>query len=250
MDSGQWTVVSWLALPWVMNMPHLRKLVIFILLIFCAASYGYQVDTYEVHISFNHNVSYEDYDKSFSSGLLNLLTAFSLYYDEYVSSDHSASYEDYVQSFYTGLLDLLTYLSLYYDHLRLPLRLSEMVNVALLRFLISKSASNHNYIYIAILSISLLSGFLANTAYDLSVFFNSNESSLLAIFRLIAKIAEHELSIEAFCCLARQLFPGLCLICLDSLKDPAAASCAKHWYCQACIDEWAKQSPFCPLCER
>lgn len=195
-------------------MPHLRKLVIVILLIFCAASYGSQVNTH----------------------------------DEYICSNHTASYEDYGQVFYTGLLDLLTYLSLYYDEFRLRLRVSEMAAVALVNFYISKTGNAHNSKCITILSMGVISSFLYNTACDISVYLKSDESSLLAISRFIAKRAEHKLFLEVFHCLTRQLFPGLCLICLGPMKDPAVAACAKHWFCEACITEWAKQSTLCSLC--
>lgn len=231
-----------------MNMPHLRKLVKVILLLFCAASYGSQVNTYDEHISSNHTASCEDYEQSFSSGLSNLLTAFSLYYDEYVSSDHATSYEDYVQFFYTGLFDLLAYLSLYYDEFRLRLRVSEIATVALVNFYRSKTGNAHNAKCIAIFLMGLVSSFLYNFACDVSAYFKSDESSLLAISRLIAKRAEHKLFLEAADYLAGQIFTGLCLICLEPFKNPALAACAKHFYCQACINEWAKQSPLCPVC--
>ncbi|KAK3309604.1 Pex12 amino terminal region-domain-containing protein [Chaetomium strumarium] len=40
-----------------------------------------------------------------------------------------------------------------------------------------------------------------------------------------------------------------CTLCLEELKDPAATQCG-HVFCWACIGDWVKEKPECPLCRR
>jgi peroxin-10 len=40
-----------------------------------------------------------------------------------------------------------------------------------------------------------------------------------------------------------------CTLCLEELKDPAATSCG-HVFCWACIGDWVREKPECPLCRR
>jgi peroxin-10 len=40
-----------------------------------------------------------------------------------------------------------------------------------------------------------------------------------------------------------------CTLCLEGLKDPAATSCG-HVFCWACIGDWVREKPECPLCRR
>lgn len=71
-------------------MLYLRAFVIFSLLVFCSASYGSQVNTYDDgYICSNHTASYEEYEDfepSLYRFLLNLLASFSLYYENFGQS--------------------------------------------------------------------------------------------------------------------------------------------------------------------
>ncbi|AEO70080.1 e082dfa7-fa57-4fd6-b1e8-e38cdba62e25 [Thermothielavioides terrestris] len=40
-----------------------------------------------------------------------------------------------------------------------------------------------------------------------------------------------------------------CTLCLEQLKDPAATQCG-HVFCWACIGDWVREKPECPLCRR
>ncbi|KUJ22886.1 uncharacterized protein LY89DRAFT_313281 [Mollisia scopiformis] len=40
-----------------------------------------------------------------------------------------------------------------------------------------------------------------------------------------------------------------CTLCLEELKDPSAVSCG-HIFCWACIGDWVREKPECPLCRR
>ncbi|KAK0632119.1 Pex12 amino terminal region-domain-containing protein [Immersiella caudata] len=40
-----------------------------------------------------------------------------------------------------------------------------------------------------------------------------------------------------------------CTLCLEELKDPAATQCG-HVFCWACIGDWIREKPECPLCRR
>ncbi|KAK0734999.1 Pex12 amino terminal region-domain-containing protein [Lasiosphaeria miniovina] len=40
-----------------------------------------------------------------------------------------------------------------------------------------------------------------------------------------------------------------CTLCLDEMKDPAATGCG-HVFCWACIGDWVREKPECPLCRR
>ncbi|RYC65362.1 hypothetical protein CHU98_g791 [Xylaria longipes] len=40
-----------------------------------------------------------------------------------------------------------------------------------------------------------------------------------------------------------------CTLCLEELKDPAATQCG-HVFCWACIGDWVREKPECPLCRR
>ncbi|KAL2155120.1 hypothetical protein VTH82DRAFT_3796 [Thermothelomyces myriococcoides] len=40
-----------------------------------------------------------------------------------------------------------------------------------------------------------------------------------------------------------------CTLCLEEMKDPAATQCG-HVFCWACIGDWVREKPECPLCRR
>jgi len=40
-----------------------------------------------------------------------------------------------------------------------------------------------------------------------------------------------------------------CTLCLEDMKDPAATQCG-HVFCWACIGDWVREKPECPLCRR
>ncbi|KAI0378809.1 Pex12 amino terminal region-domain-containing protein [Hypomontagnella monticulosa] len=40
-----------------------------------------------------------------------------------------------------------------------------------------------------------------------------------------------------------------CTLCLEELRDPAATQCG-HVFCWACIGDWVREKPECPLCRR
>ncbi|KAK9121981.1 hypothetical protein Syun_019598 [Stephania yunnanensis] len=42
---------------------------------------------------------------------------------------------------------------------------------------------------------------------------------------------------------------GRCGICMDVIVDRGVLDCCQHWFCFACIDNWATITNLCPLCE-
>ncbi|KAM0332578.1 hypothetical protein ACHAQA_002862 [Verticillium albo-atrum] len=40
-----------------------------------------------------------------------------------------------------------------------------------------------------------------------------------------------------------------CTLCLEPMRDPAATACG-HVFCWACIGDWVREKPECPLCRR
>ncbi|KAM0280355.1 hypothetical protein ACHAQH_004068 [Verticillium albo-atrum] len=40
-----------------------------------------------------------------------------------------------------------------------------------------------------------------------------------------------------------------CTLCLEPMRDPAATGCG-HVFCWACIGDWVREKPECPLCRR
>ncbi|KAK1321466.1 hypothetical protein QJS10_CPA03g00880 [Acorus calamus] len=39
-----------------------------------------------------------------------------------------------------------------------------------------------------------------------------------------------------------------CGICMDVVIDRGVLDCCTHWFCFACIDNWATITNLCPLC--
>ncbi|WP_368736486.1 RING finger domain-containing protein [Endozoicomonas sp. ONNA1] len=192
-------------------MLYLCKSVIFTLLISCSVSYGSQDD------ASNHTISYEDYEKSFSKDLINLLTS----------------------------------LSLYYDGLRLPLRLVEIASVSFVNFHLLKPGNVFRQDFITVFSTSLIFCFYSNFTYDLVAFIKSNESLSLAFCSLVARVTEHVLSARISDYLTVKFFAGLCPICMDPIRYPVAAgACLRHFYCASCLQIWKAHSPLCPVCRQ
>ncbi|TYI14511.1 hypothetical protein ES332_A08G125900v1 [Gossypium tomentosum] len=42
---------------------------------------------------------------------------------------------------------------------------------------------------------------------------------------------------------------GRCGICMDIIIDRGVLDCCQHWFCFACIDNWATITNLCPLCQ-
>ncbi|KAK8523604.1 hypothetical protein V6N13_057199 [Hibiscus sabdariffa] len=42
---------------------------------------------------------------------------------------------------------------------------------------------------------------------------------------------------------------GRCGICMDVIIDRGVLDCCQHWFCFACIDNWATITNLCPLCQ-
>lgn len=40
-----------------------------------------------------------------------------------------------------------------------------------------------------------------------------------------------------------------CGICMDIVIDRGVLDCCQHWFCFACIDNWATITNLCPLCQ-
>ncbi|XP_021801195.1 E3 ubiquitin-protein ligase DTX3L-like, partial [Prunus avium] len=40
-----------------------------------------------------------------------------------------------------------------------------------------------------------------------------------------------------------------CGICMDAVIDRGVLDCCQHWFCFACIDNWATITNLCPLCQ-
>lgn len=40
-----------------------------------------------------------------------------------------------------------------------------------------------------------------------------------------------------------------CGICMDIVIDRGVLDCCNHWFCFACIDNWASITNLCPLCK-
>ncbi|KAL8515065.1 hypothetical protein ACS0TY_013954 [Phlomoides rotata] len=40
-----------------------------------------------------------------------------------------------------------------------------------------------------------------------------------------------------------------CGICMDVVVDRGVLDCCQHWFCFACIDNWATITSLCPLCQ-
>ncbi len=196
----------------------LYKSVIFILLISYGASYGSQDNTYnDEHVNSNQTISYKDYEGSFSSNLLNLLST----------------------------------LSLYYDGFRLPLRATEIAAVVFFDLYIFKMRRATTETCRMIFSYSLASSHLANGIYDTRMNVKNHGISLLSLAKFIAQRIEHIMSLAIAEHLLVILFTEPCPICLESLRFPVQfATCARHLFCAACIGQWRAHSPFCPVCRQ
>lgn len=42
---------------------------------------------------------------------------------------------------------------------------------------------------------------------------------------------------------------GRCGICMNIIIDRGVLDCCQHWFCFACIDNWATITNLCPLCQ-
>lgn len=199
-------------------MLHLYKSVIFILLISYGASYGSQDNTYN---------------------------------DEQVNSNQTISYKDYEGSFSSNLLNLLSTLSLYYDGFRLPLRATEIAAIIFFDLYLFKMRKVPPKTCRMIFSYSLSSSHLANGIYDMRMNIKNHGISLLSLNRLIAQTIEHIISLTIVERLLVILFTEPCPICLESLRLPVQfATCARHLFCAVCIGQWRAHSPFCPVCRQ
>lgn len=174
-----------------------------------------------------------------------------MYDDEYVNSNYTTSYEDYEQSISTELLNLLSFLSSYYDEFRLPLRAIEMATQCFLNFYLLKLGNTFHDKYLAIFNYGFLLSFIANTSYDIRINRRNHEHPALLLFRLIAQRIEHISSLFVADYLSTKLFSGVCPICLDLMRYPINfAGCRRHWYCTACLRKWQAQSLLCPVCRQ
>jgi len=41
-----------------------------------------------------------------------------------------------------------------------------------------------------------------------------------------------------------------CVICTETIQNPASLNCCRHSFCTACILSWSKQSSTCPCCRK
>lgn len=61
--------------------------------------------------------------------------------------------------------------------------------------------------------------------------------------------ARHDLADEAAMRWIRGSQQRKCTLCLECLRDPAAPPCG-HVFCWACLGDWVREKPECPLCRR
>ncbi|XP_042505108.1 uncharacterized protein LOC122081834 isoform X2 [Macadamia integrifolia] len=40
-----------------------------------------------------------------------------------------------------------------------------------------------------------------------------------------------------------------CVLCMDIIVDRGVLDCCQHWFCFACIDNWATITDVCPFCQ-
>lgn len=59
----------------------------------------------------------------------------------------------------------------------------------------------------------------------------------------------HDLADDAVLAYIRGGQQRKCTLCLEALRDPAATQCG-HVFCWACIGDWVREKPECPLCRR
>lgn len=59
----------------------------------------------------------------------------------------------------------------------------------------------------------------------------------------------HDLADEGVMAYIRGGQQRKCTLCLEALRDPAATQCG-HVFCWACIGDWVREKPECPLCRR
>ncbi|WP_448218665.1 RING finger domain-containing protein [Endozoicomonas sp. 2B-B] len=174
-----------------------------------------------------------------------------MYDDKSINSNYTTSYEDYEQSISTELLNLLTFLSSYYDNFRLPLRATEIATLWLSNFYLLKPGNSFHDEYLVIISFGLLLSFIANTSYDIRIYHRNDEHPSLLLFRLTAQRIEHISSLFVSDYLSTKLFSGICPICLDLTRYPiVSAGCRRHWFCDACLSIWQAQSRLCPVCRQ